>query len=267
MIAVGCATALLLRAARDTRATTGALGMTRELRHARQLVLADLSALEGRDLVRWSDTLIEFRGQLGLLVVCRLGATAIEVGAMPDERDAAWIADLRAGDELTAWQTADGVGDSLRIASRHVIGAATTMARGPCGSTGTGTTRRWSIPLALSPAVAAAGAPVIAHRPVQLVHYRSNGRWWLGRRTRSASGWDVVQPAAGPLRSAADGGLRVEARTAANRVTTVPESVAVLQLRFRALPSARAAALRGTTADSSRLDVALRAAAWSRGHP
>jgi hypothetical protein len=265
MLAAGCAALLLLRATRDARTTMGRLSATRELRHARQLLLTDLSALEGRDLLQWQDSLIEFRGHLGLLVTCVVRATEIEVAVAPDEPDATWIRGVRSGDELVTWRSGMLVSDSLAPEPRVTTGGATALGAGRCPPAWTtDPTRRWRIPVSAGAPTTAAGSPTVLRRRVQLLHYRSNGQWWLGRRTRDGTTWEGLQPVAGPLQSPAERGVRLRALSGQGGITAVPESIAVLQFLLRA-----AAVRRGLTAvpESAELNVALRASLWTRGRP
>lgn len=73
------------------------------------------------------------------------------------------------------------------------------------------------------------GTPV---RTFELAEYRAYrdaaGEWWLGVRTRSASGWAVISPVAGPL---APGGMVLEALDSAG-LPAVAGTTALLAFRL-----------------------------------
>lgn len=113
-----------------------------------------------------------------------------------------------------------------------------------------------------------AGSPLLVQRLTRYVHYRSGAAWWLGRRTRSSSGWEVVQPVFGPLASPAHGGMRLAMRAHSGAAVASPESAAVLSigLRTAAPPFAAHWSPRvPRAADTMRIDLALRAESWGRG--
>lgn len=74
------------------------------------------------------------------------------------------------------------------------------------------------------------GAPVLAFRPYVYRLYRGgDGRWWFGQRLRGG----VIQPIAGPFAPPAEGGLRLEYRTAAGGSAVRPEEVVQVRIAVR----------------------------------
>jgi type II secretory pathway pseudopilin PulG len=275
-LATAMALALLLRAAAATRTETSSLSVRRELRHAAILLHRELAPLEGIDLIAWNDTLLDVQAHLGVLVACRLNATDIDVAPPLPDSDEAWIAAIRAGDEITTWVHTDmrSPSGSPVAVRRTVTGAPAMLADGPCGPTTASTamaattpatrSRRWRIPTSAGVSLPAAGAPLLVRRRIQYAHYRSGGHWWLGRRTRDALQWDVIQPVAGPLLSSARGGMQLRASRADGAITTQPESVATVHVTLRADRRQSSASL---PSDSIVIEVALRASAWTRRRP
>jgi hypothetical protein len=261
MLAGVCAAMLLTRYAAGARESDARLSAERELRHAVRVMLADLAPLHGTDLVAWSDTLLEVQAQLGLMLACATEAGSVVVGGAWPEDDASVMGNLRAGDTMRIWEPSRLLVDSP--ASRELVVTATAVALtpGPCGALQR--VPRWRVAVG-EPVPLLAGGPVLLRRAVRYQHYRSAGKWWLGRRTREASAWETVQPVAGPLRSPAGGGMRVTALDRRGHVSGIADSVVVVRLVLRAdVPPGRAA----LPMDSARMDVLLQAAAWGRGTP
>jgi type II secretory pathway pseudopilin PulG len=257
-LAAACAAVLLVRSAAVSRTAAATLSASRELRHAARLATDDLSALDGRSLVSWTDTLLEYHAQVGVAVACSDAAgTTIDVATGGADDDAAWLATLRAGDLLHSWSPAAEPGAPPAAVDAVVTGPAVALTRGTCGEQAD--VRRWR--LALGTAVSAfGGAPVLVRRRTRLQHYRSGSEWWLGRRTRDAAGWEVMQPVAGPLRSAAMRGMEVEALDTRGVITAVADSIAQLRIRLRGAPPRGAPHVR----DSAEILVPLQGAIWRR---
>jgi hypothetical protein len=267
-IATGIALLLLVQSAADRRRTAYDQRGLRELRHARHLLDAELSPLSGGDLMAWRDSLLHFRAHLGVLRVCGANGTTLDVGAAPGDSTPAWVNAMRAGDQVTFWREPVRPADASAPDSASLTSAPSGQGTSACA--GTGTARRWRLSLTANVDGAWVGAPVIVQRDVQYVHYRSSGQWWIGRRSRDAAGWDVVQPVFGPVESPARGGMRIRMLSVRGTPTSVAESVAVVRVALRLPPPAIAGrpSLRVARAtDSAQVDVALRGEAWSRGRP
>jgi hypothetical protein len=268
-IATGCSLLLLVQAAADRRAHHAAQAGARELRHARAVLAADLAPLRARDLLTVSDTLLGLRSQLGLTMVCAQDALSIDVAPAAGST-AAWLDALRAGDEVLAFEAANGVGDPPRPVTASLAAPARRLGAGRCGALVV--RQRWQLALrgALPPGLTLTrGAPLLVQREVQYVHYRSNGQWWLGRRTRDGATWETLQPLAGPLASPAQGGLTLRGRSATGTPTQVTDSMAALALTLRVPPTRRvtlgAPSRLVLPADSLVSELPLRGDAWSRG--
>lgn len=77
---------------------------------------------------------------------------------------------------------------------------------------------------------AAVGAPVRGFRPYAYKLYRGGDRrWWLGQRLRNGG----IQPLAGPFAAPGDGGLALDYRDSAGRVTADVHRVALIRLSIR----------------------------------
>jgi hypothetical protein len=270
-IATGCAVLMLAQAAADRRAQVGAHAGARELRHARAVLAAELAPLRARDLITVSDTLLAVRSQQGVAQLCTSDSLSLDIAVPPIGDASAWPDALKAGDAVRTWVAGTAFADTPSEAMAALTGPARRIGGGPCGAA---TVRqRWRLPvggLASAGAPLLVGAPVIAQREVQFVHYRSNGRWWLGRRARDGAGWETLQPVAGPLESPARRGLTLRGLNVARTSTTVTDSMAAVVLTLRvpvvARPSSSAAARRVLLPpDSLTAELSLRAEAWSRG--
>jgi hypothetical protein len=249
---------LLVRLARTARVHDTQLSTSRELRHAALVLEADLAAVRPADLVTASDSLIEALVPQGVLQVCAVTAPSTMDVALPaDSLDGAWLSAVRAGDDARVFHAAAMVTDTPVTMVRPLV-KASGLAAAPCG-VGTPATpvRQWRLTFADSQAsLAGAGHPLVVRRPVRYSHYRSGSNWWLGRRTRDLAGWDVVQPVAGPLHSAAKGGMRVSILTATGAATTRPDSAALLRIMLRAPHTV--AQQNGRDTDSLRVLLPLR---------
>jgi hypothetical protein len=106
------------------------------------------------------------------------------------------------------------------------------------------------------------GAVVAARRRTRLSLYRSGASWFLGKRTRTAGVWDVVQPVAGPFLSPAQGGMTVRVLDAAGAVTLRLDAAAAVRFELRAdrAPDGRLPPRRDTAA----FEVVLRAESAQR---
>lgn len=250
------AVVLLVGQAQHMRAAESRSGGVRELRHARLALETDFAPLRPGDFASLSDSLIEFRAQLGLVRLC----TADHGGALvvsANESDRAWLATVRAGDVITLWLWPTNPSAEPVAHSAVITGPASMLTVGLCGADSS--RLRWTVPAAgFSSGMRFAGAPARVQRDTRYSHYRSGAHWWLGRRTRDASGWDGVQPVAGPLHSAVGKGMRVRALDAFGNDTSLLDATAV-RVEFRA--PRRVSRGSRATYDSTFFDVSLRGAA------
>lgn len=262
------AVALLLHVARAARSQSARVTTARELRHARLILAHDLEALHGQDIVHLSDTLLEIRAHLGIAVLCGVpNGTTIDVALPEATPGVSWVPSVRAGDDLKTWALPTTPSDTPQVMVGSLIQAPAALGVGACGPAPMAPPRpRWRLSLqsafAMSPTP---GLPVSVGRPVRYRHYQSGARWWLGRRTRDAGGWDVTQPVAGPFVSRVEDGMKVSGYTRAGVPTTVPESLALLRITLRA--PRREHDARSPIVDSATLEVALRAQPATRPLP
>lgn len=272
LLAAAAAALLLVRVARTARAQSAALAATRELRHVRLLLAAELEPLDGRDLVSVTDTLLEVRSHLGVLIVCEGRDAANRLVAVPAGTADQWVTTLRAGDDLRVWKAPVGAAASPVERSAVLRDVPTTVASAPCLANDSATAPRWRLSLNDSLPLLP-GAPLLVRRGTRWQHYRSAGAWWLGRRQFNGTVWDGLQPAAGPFLSAAAGGVRMRALTAAANPVAVlaplADSVAtrVAGLEFTLRVPRRVVEPGGSRIDSGTTLIAIRATAPDRRQP
>jgi hypothetical protein len=267
MVATVVAVALLLHVARTGRGQWARLATAHQLRHARLILARDLESIHGTDIQSLTDTLIEFRAHLGVLVLCAVPAgTVIDVAAPENAAAGGWVSGVRAGDDLNAWALPGTPSDTPQRGIAPLLAPPSALGVGACGPAPLAPPRpRWRLTLAAAPGLLLTpGMPLGIGRPVRYRHYQSGSRWWLGRRTRDAAGWDVTQPVAGPLLAAIDHGMAVQGYSRDGIATAWPDSMALLRIMLRA--PRRAHDAMSAIVDSTVLEVPLRAAA-SQGPP
>ena len=256
VLVAAMATVVMVRQVQHIRSAESRSGGSRELRHARLAMESDFGPLQPHDFVSVADSLIEFRTQLGVAQICRLDpGNALTVSA--SDHDGDWLASVRAGDAITLW-TWDGAGDTPpHPLQATVVGVASPLGHGRCGADSS--ERRWRIPVSgVSQTLVLTGTPARFQRGVRYSHYRSGSDWWLGRRTRDANGWDVVQPLAGPLQPPAQAGMRASLRDAAGTPVGADAATALhVSLRMPRAVQGRSPA----SDDSVHFETTLRGAA------
>ena len=105
------------------------------------------------------------------------------------------------------------------------------------------------------------GAPFRQFRTVTYAEYQANGRWWLGRRTGAAAGYEQLT---GPLLSSANGGLKFDYYDSVGAVTAVPANVTTVGITVRGqsarqrLSGVSGAGVAGYQVDSILTKVTLR---------
>jgi len=208
------AVVLLLAAQRQARRGDDTNRTMRELRHASAVAGAELRPLRPADLVTWSDTSIEFNTLVGSGVACATRSVGAHIDLLPtDDGDAAgtrWVMPMQDGDGITAWLAAEPSPGlpvvewvSVAIATAPTVSCASSAAY-----TGSGTGVRVAVEDSLRRQIAE-GSPVrITRRTRHRLYRAGDNLWYIGRSTRSRTGWDVNQPIAGPFASAALRGLR-----------------------------------------------------------
>ncbi len=245
--------ALLLAASRARDREAAAREVRGALRTAAAILRADLQAgsASAGDLLAVDDSALTARVARGHGTVCAQGA--------PDRLalDAARGTWLRPPDPArdVARIFLDGDPDDATDDAWWVV-ALVAAGSGTCpdGTPAVLLTLALPSPLPVRP-----GAPVRLLETVEYRLYRdATGTWWLGTRTRSASGWSVTSPVAGPLRTA--DGLAVSALDASGGPTSVPTAAAMLVIALRSRssrPVARPGGVRTPLEDSLGLTVAV----------
>lgn len=245
LLATACALAL----GGVRRATTAAEARARALRSGREaLAVVTALARDADSLVVLGDTAIDLQVRIASGVVCGRDAVSLTLPPARVSSGAALLArsqPVEAGDHLAvlAHDTTTGV----RWWVRAVVDSA--MERSgevPCGSADglvdvldAAAPRLRLVPSLGGTAVlggtVGAGAPVRLARRGRLALYAAGGgEWMLGWRRCQGGVCGVVQPLAGPLRSAAAGGFR--ARLAGD--------VLLVSVRMPGLPATLDAAVR-----------------------
>lgn len=262
---------LLLESHRMVRYSDGAVTGTRELRHATAVLAGDLRPLSASDLRAWSDTAIEFDTTIGIGIVCNARTPRNEVQLLPiTDADAArtsWNATPQAGDAVLAWRALTAASATPVAMRATLAGVSTTR-----GCTTSPQLLRSTAPSALTqrlvlrdtlPQAVMLGTPIRVTRRTRLALYQaSDGAWYLGRTSWNGSGWDVIQPVAGPLQSPRNGGLHIEVRdSVGTTISSNALTAAQLHIELRAprrtlnVTRMRAPIL----IDSTSVDIILRA--------
>lgn len=255
---------LLLFVARSARTQGRTLQVSRELRHAVLVLSHDIDRLRVGDVVAVSDTLLEFDAVLAAAVVCNRPTPDQLVLGDVSALSPSPLGVARPGDMLTTWQhsayQSGGALSSAPESARISTGTWSALGQGPCGAAGDGLRLpRWRIAVDSTWAPdLAPGTPLLLQRRTRYTHYRSDGQWWIGRRTLDVSGWETVQPLAGPLYSAAAGGMRIQSANWQGAPTSNASDVALLSLTLRA-PHTTAGRTTGP-GDSVQVQLALRGA-------
>jgi len=255
---------LLLFVARSARMQSRTLQVSRELRHAVLVLSHDIDRLRVGDVLAVSDTLLEFDARLGAAVVCDPPTSGQLVVGDVSALSPSPLNVVRAGDALSAWRT-PGVHSGAGIvgppqSARTSVGTWTPIGTGPCGAAGDALrVPRWRTAVdSMWATDIVPGTPVLLQRRTRYTHYRSDGQWWIGRRALDVSGWETVQPLAGPLHSVAANGMTVQAYDRRGAVTTNASDVALLHVTLRA-PHTAAGRIVGP-GDSAQVQLALRGA-------
>ncbi len=272
LLAVAAA-ATLIGGWRLVRRAQSSQGGTRELRHAQAAFEAELRPLRARDIQSLSDTAVEFDALLGAGVLCAAvsGATLsagerldVASGDPADPRGVSWASSVQVGDELSLWRAGrDSLASLVELRTMvRAISWGSACAASPWMA-GWADQRTVRITVAdVSPSPVVVGSAVAVRRRTRLSLYRSGASWFLGKRTRAGSAWNVVQPVAGPLLSAAQRGMTARLLDAAGIVTLVVADGAAIRIELRAerASDGRSSARRDTAA----FDVVLRAESAQR---
>lgn len=262
---------LLLETHRLARNSDSAITSTRELRHATAVLAGDLRPLAAIDIRAWSDTAIEFDATVGIGIVCDARAPRNELHLLPtsnaDAGRSSWNVTPQSGDAVIAWRSATGI-SAEPIAMRSTlssISATRNCSASPqlLGSaTPSALTQRLTLRDTLPQSVML-GTPVrVARRTRLALYHATDGAWYLGRTSWSGTGWDVIQPVAGPLQSPRNHGLHIEMRDSmGTTVSPATSPAAQLHIELRA-PRRTPNVTRASAAvlvDSAIVDITMRA--------
>jgi hypothetical protein len=257
----------LIAAWRVARASDAALTGAREFRHAQAALEADLRPLQAADLHDVRDTMLEFDALLGVGVICAAAAGTVDVIPI-DRRDAhglSWATRVLPSDPVVLWHR-----DPRSTTDIVPVRTAIVSLQWGASCSGVGWTHGWSdqravrltLPGATAP-TAVVGSPVVIKRRTRYSLYRSGSSWFLGRRTQSGAGWEVIQPVAGPFLSSTSSGMSMHPLDQYGIPTAVLTSVAAIRISLRS--TRRAIGHAPATRDSATFDVVLRAESAQRG--
>lgn len=253
--------------------------LTGQLREAAAILPSDLriASSAAGDIAPGEarDTSLQLRGNVASAVVCDTVSGGVILPPVVSQVTtfASGVASIQAGD--TAWIYAGT--DTMAGWTPYRVSSVSSAAPAPCGAAGpvldaTARTRpRTSVALASAPPLAPLiGLPVRFTRPLRYSLYRaSDGSWYLGERDWSSATqrFNSIQPIAGPMLSAARGGLQFQYFDSAGRMLASPiadpSGVAIVRIILRgetrdvarALAVPRDAGAR--TADSATVSVLL----------
>jgi type II secretory pathway pseudopilin PulG len=234
------AVTLLLVTQRHARRLDEAMTGYQQLEAARRVLSADLRRVRSSDLVQLSDSLLSWTVPRWIGVLCAVDSTAVTertlvVASLEEEKPEA--PPLGTGWELEVWGHHTSDLTASPIAMRRVIrDPVKPHAPDRCTPSGSTPVPLWRIPWgggSDGTATPEVGFPVVVLEPVRYHHYRSGTRWWLGRTRRTASGWDILQPVAGPLAAPVEGGMQVTVLTAGGRITPSLRDASAVAIRFR----------------------------------
>jgi type II secretory pathway pseudopilin PulG len=197
--------------------------ISRELRHAGEILASELRPLAGADLIAWSDTAIEFHGMVGSGVVCATPfPNAIELLPLhgDDALRTTWFATPQAGDDVWTIPTDTMPMPQAESWQASSLQSTASVATSPCtilplltnGLSATGAVQRITVTANLPHKPQAGTLLRISRRTRYSLYKASDGLWYLGRKSLGNTGWTTSQPVAGPLLSATNVGLRVLVR-------------------------------------------------------
>jgi hypothetical protein len=229
-------------------------------------------------LVAWTDTAVEFDATVGTGVTCAVSPDRMSVDVVASDADAAadasaigadalaatWNQPPQPGDRALIWIAGPTPADSLRdleVSVRAVV-PGTSCGLSPLTAFRGGVSERIELSASI-PGALAIGTPIRIMRRTRYALYRaSDGDWFLGRRTQGPSGWDVIQPVAGPLLPARAFGMVVTVHDAAGAPMSDPVSgtAARVGVALRAPRKAGRATTATILSDSAFIEVALRGA-------
>lgn len=237
VLAATAAALLLLRIARPARAQSAGLGASRELRHARLLLAADLEPISGTDLRIVNDSLLEFSGRLGVAFVCSVpNAFSIEVAVPPQSGDH-WLGAARADDTVRGWRLSAHPALPPERVVRVLAADPISTGQRTCGADSATRTPIWRLTLRDSAVHRLQGTLLSVHRDIRFRHYSSGGLWWIGRQSRVGGQWEGLQPVAGPLVTPAQHGLDINVRDAFGRAgeidVSTPDSIRARAIALR----------------------------------
>lgn len=213
------AVALLLDAHHLTRRLESTTAQSRELRHAGEILTAEIRPLAADDIITWSDSALEFHSVEGSGILCAsLSPRELDLLPLDDANTlrTAWFATPQSGDLVwTVARDSTPVADSATW-QHATLSSATRAASSPCtalplytNGTNAGAPVRLTLASA-PPRTPEFGTLVRITRRTRYSLYRaSDGLWYLGRKSLETSGWTTIQPVAGPLASATHAGLRI----------------------------------------------------------
>ena len=266
------AVSVLLQMYRVAITNDSRLSAIRELRQGATVLASELRPLRARDIITWSDTMIELHGVIGIGIVCNINAArdrvsvtdaSAQIAAQPDNavRDDLWRQPPQVGDRAELWTDGDALDDSARTTTRTIAATGSAPSCPLAPPSATRTTSALTLDRLIRERVLI-GAPLRVTRQTRFSLYRAgDGYWYLGRRTLSSGVWDVIQPVVGPLLAPRDRGLVISAFDSAGTLRSPSDTRAelrMLRVRMRAPHTAGRIIAPAPRIDSLVVDIALR---------
>jgi len=215
LLAVACATAL----GGVRRATLAAEARARAERGGREaLQVITALARDADSLLVLGDTALDLTIRIASGVVCARDSLGLTLPPALVTGGAALVAQaqpVEAGDELSVLVRDSAV--AARWERSPIDSVSERSGESPCGPRGgfvaaadAGAGRLRLVPRALSAGAGAGSAARVGRRGRLVLYNAGRGEWMLGWRRCAVGVCGVVQPVAGPLRTPAAGGLRIE---------------------------------------------------------
>lgn len=205
---------LTLDSQRTSRTVDGSTTRMREIRHASATIAALLRPLRSTDVHKWTDTLIEFDAHIAFGVVCGQSASN-RIDLLPanstDALGTSWTSAPAPGTDIELQLAADDA-TALPVVHRATVTDVGTTSTGCNSSTLKQSVGGSAVRLTIAPAppsAATIGGAVQLLERTRISLYRSGNEWFVGLKRFTPSGWETVQPIAGPFASASDNGMRI----------------------------------------------------------
>jgi hypothetical protein len=271
-IVLALLTAISVREQRAFSDLADRAALAGQLRDASTILPVDLRALSPTlgDIRDARDTAVELRATIASGVVCDTAANALilppsiadsgvmyatSIGAV-SPGDTAWLLD--AGDSASTWRP-------FAVTLAGATRAGQCAAGGPNLSTSVAAQPRGQLTVSGGIPSSAVGSPLRVTRSMRYSIYRASDKaWYLGERDWNAAAlrFNTIQPVAGPLLSAAAGGLTFAYRDSAGSPLGTPvvnnSAIWMVDIVLRGQTRLARTLSAGPQRDSAHIMIALR---------